>query len=93
MFMFFELGSAAGPVIQVNGRLTFEDDLRLGGLLYTSMHSEPALVLSLRMVTLGKSGGGRCQEMVSLSVGYILQCKVSSASSSGKLDLIVCEVL
>ena len=30
----FKLGSVAGPVIQANGRLTFEDDLRSGGLLY-----------------------------------------------------------
>ena len=29
-----ELGSVAGPVIQANGRLTFEDDLRSGDLLY-----------------------------------------------------------
>ena len=29
-----KLGSVAGPVIQANGRLTFEDDLRSGGLLY-----------------------------------------------------------
>ena len=29
----FHLGSVAGPVIQANGRLTFEDDLRSGGLL------------------------------------------------------------
>ena len=28
------LGSVAGPVIQANGRLTFEDDVRSGGLLY-----------------------------------------------------------
>ena len=28
-----KLGSVAGPVIQANGRLTFEDDLRSGGLL------------------------------------------------------------
>ena len=28
-----ELGSVAGPVIQASGRLTFEDDLRSGGLL------------------------------------------------------------
>ena len=37
-FLFFisrrKLGSVAGPVIQANGRLTFEDDLRSGGLLY-----------------------------------------------------------
>ena len=29
-----QLESVAGPVIQANGRLTFEDDLRSGGLLY-----------------------------------------------------------
>ena len=29
-----KLGPVAGPVIQANGRLTFEDDLRSGGLLY-----------------------------------------------------------
>jgi hypothetical protein len=29
-----KLGSVAGPVIQVNGSLSFEDDLRSGGLLY-----------------------------------------------------------
>ena len=29
-----KLGSVAGPVIEANGRLTFEDDLRSGGLLY-----------------------------------------------------------
>ena len=28
-----KLGSVAGPIIQANGRLTFEDDLRSGGLL------------------------------------------------------------
>ena len=28
-----QLGSVAGPVIQPNGRLIFEDDLRSGGLL------------------------------------------------------------
>ena len=30
----YELGSVAGPVIQANGRMTFEDDLSSGGLLY-----------------------------------------------------------
>ena len=29
----YKLESVAGPVIQANGRLTFEDDLRSGGLL------------------------------------------------------------
>ena len=32
--MNIELESVAGPVIQANGRLTFEGDLRSGGLLY-----------------------------------------------------------
>jgi hypothetical protein len=31
---YLKLGSVAGPVIQANGRLTFKDDLRSGGLLY-----------------------------------------------------------
>ena len=30
----YKLESVEGPVIQANGRLTFEDDLRSGGLLY-----------------------------------------------------------
>ena len=29
-----KLGFAVGPVIQANGRLKFEDELRSGGLLY-----------------------------------------------------------
>ena len=35
----------------------------------------------------------RCQEMATLPAGYIPQRKVPSASSSGSLDFIVCEVL
>ena len=34
LYLLTELGSFAGPLIQANGRLTFEDDLRSGGLLY-----------------------------------------------------------
>ena len=30
--LFFKLGSVAGPVFQANGRLSFVDDLRSGGL-------------------------------------------------------------
>ena len=33
-----KLGSVAGPVIQTNGRMTFEDDLRSEGLLYFTPH-------------------------------------------------------
>ena len=36
-----QLGSVAGPVIQANGRLTFEDDLRSGGLLYFTQGCRP----------------------------------------------------
>ena len=54
-----KLGFVASPVIQANGRLTFEDDLRSGGLLYfttqwTSVHTE----LANSMVNLGEPGGG-----------------------------------
>ena len=31
---FYKLGSVAGPVIQANGRLEFEDGLRTGVLLH-----------------------------------------------------------
>ena len=43
-----------GPVIQANGRLTFEDDLRSGGLLYFTVRTE----LADSMVTLGDPRGG-----------------------------------
>ena len=37
---FHKLGSVAGPVIQANRRLTFEDDSRSGGLLcFISMNA------------------------------------------------------
>jgi hypothetical protein len=41
----------------------------------------------------GSPGMARCQEMSTLPAGYILQRKVTSASSSGSLGFIVCEVL
>ena len=50
----FKLKSVTGPVIQANGRLTFEDDLRSGGLLYTSIRTG----LFESMVTLGEPGNG-----------------------------------
>ena len=43
-----------GPVIQANGRLTFGDDLRSGGLLYFTVRTE----LADSMVTLGDPRGG-----------------------------------
>ena len=51
--------SVAGPVIQANGRQSFEDDLRSGGLLYcvsqcTSVHTELADI----MVTQGEPRDG-----------------------------------
>ena len=54
----FELGSVAGPLIQANGRLTFKDDLRSGGLP-ASLHSEPVSALSLKLLWshMGEPGG------------------------------------
>ena len=54
-----KLGSVAGPVIQANGRLTFEDDLRSGGLLYfTTQWTSVRTELADSMVNLGEPGGG-----------------------------------
>jgi hypothetical protein len=53
-----KLGSVAGPVIQANGRLTFEDDLKLGGLLcFISMNASICTELADCMVTPGEPGG------------------------------------
>ena len=53
-----KLGSVAGPVIQANGRLTFEDDLRSGGLLcFISMNASVRTELADSMVTPGEPGG------------------------------------
>ena len=47
------------PVIQANGRLTFEDDLRLGGLLcFTTQWTSVSTGLADSMVTLGEPGNG-----------------------------------
>ena len=49
----------AGPVIQANGRLTFEDDLMSRGLLYfTTQLTSDRTELADSMVTLGEPGGG-----------------------------------
>ena len=46
------------PVIQANGRLTFEDDLRSGGLLcFISMNASVRTELADSMVTLEDPGG------------------------------------
>jgi hypothetical protein len=52
---------------------------------YASLHSEPASALSLPTVwsLWGNPGMARCWEMSILPAGYIPQCKVPSASSSG----------
>ena len=53
-----KLGSLAGPVIQANGRLTFEDDLRSGGLLcFISMNDSVRTELADSMVTPGEPRG------------------------------------
>ena len=54
-----KLGSVAGPVIQANGRLTFEDDLRPGGLLcFTTQWTSVCTGLVDSLVTLGKPWHG-----------------------------------
>ena len=53
-----KLGSVAGPVIQANGRLTFEDDLRSGGLLcFISMNARFRTELVNSVVTPEEPGG------------------------------------
>ena len=44
-----KLGSVTGPLIQAKGRLSFEDDLKSGGL-WPVFRSEPASTLSLLTV-------------------------------------------
>ena len=46
-----------GPVIQANGRLTYEDDLRSGGLLFISMNTSVRTEFADSMVTPGEPGG------------------------------------
>ena len=54
-----QLGSVAGPVIQANGRMTFEDDLRSGGLLcFTTQSTSIRTGVADSMVTLGETGDG-----------------------------------
>ena len=55
----FKLESVAGPVIQANGRLTFEDDLRSGGEVYfTTQWTSVRTELADSMVTLGEPSNG-----------------------------------
>ena len=94
MYSRWGLLGANGHTIQANGRLTFEDDLRLGGLLcFISINASVRTELADSMVILGEPGVARCHKMATLPAGYIPQCKVPSASSSGSLDFTVCEVL
>ena len=62
---------------------------RSGGLLllHNSLHSEPASVLSSPTVWSPRNNPRltRCRKMATLPAGYILQPKLPSASSSGKL--------
>ena len=56
-----EQGSVVGPVVQANGRLTFVDDLRSGGLLwFISMNASICTELANSMVTPGNPGVIRC---------------------------------
>ena len=52
-------GFACMHVIRANGRLTFEDDLRSGHLLYfTTQRTSVCTELADSKVTLGEPGGG-----------------------------------
>ena len=79
--LFFKLGFVAGPVFQANGRLSFVDDLRSGGLKWTSIRTE----LANSMVTLGERTQGwlGVGERVIWSIGYIQQLKALLGNSSG----------
>ena len=59
-FCWWPAGSIlSGPVIQANGRLTFEDDLRSGGLLcFTTQWTSNPNGLADSMVTLEEPGDG-----------------------------------
>ena len=55
-----KLGYVAGPVIQANGRLTFEDELRSEGLLcFISMNTSVCTELANSMVTPGEPGADK----------------------------------
>ena len=54
-YIWIKLGSVAGPVIQANGRLSFDVELRPGGLLYCgSQWISVRTELADSMVTLGE---------------------------------------
>ena len=67
-------------------RMTWDQEV-----CYASLHSEPASALGLPTVwsLWGNPGMARCREMSTLHAGYILQHKVTSASSSGSLGFIM----
>jgi hypothetical protein len=87
------LGSSEFMNFLYKGRETVS--VRTLKVSYASLHSEPASALGLMTVwsLWGNPGMARCQEMSNLPAGYIPQRKVTSASSSGSLGFIVCEVL
>ena len=79
-----------GPVMQANGRLIFEDDLRSGGLLcLTTQWTSVCIELANSMVILDNLRKAACQEMSTLHAGYLPQCKLTLASSSGPPGFIM----
>ena len=67
---FHKLGSVAGPVIQANGRLEFEDGLRTGVLLHcVSRWTSVRTKLGVNMDTLGEPGVARLSEEVRFGPG------------------------
>ena len=66
----YKLGSVAGPVIQANGRLEFEDGLRTGVLLHcVSRWTSVRTKLGVNMDTLGEPGVARLSEEVRFGPG------------------------
>ena len=82
--------SIAGPVIQANGRLSLEDDLRSGGVCFTVFHSEPASALSLLTVwsLRGNPGMARCWRKSNLS--YWIHPAAQSILGEQKGDSLKC---
>ena len=73
-----KLGSVAGPVIKANGRLTFDDGLRSGGLLHLTEPYSTRICTELAdsMVTLREPRG----DMVSRDGNFA--CRIHPAAQS-----------
>ena len=94
------LSDELGPFVRTCNPSKWEADIwgwlevrRSAMIHYTVNQRPPGLGLLTVWSLWGNPGMARCQEMSTLPAGYIPQCKLTSASSSGSLDFIVCKVL